>query len=93
MAIDMQFEAERKGGSITLDGSIPIYVRANGINEEYIFQFALNEKEIKDLMQELEKALKTFREMKRYYAERPLSGYKREMKELKKAIREKKCLK
>jgi len=49
----MNFEAEN---TATLDHSVPIIVRSN--NDEYIFQFALNKKEIKRLQRELKVALK-----------------------------------
>ena len=55
----MNFSAERE---MTLDNSVPIIIRhLSESAEEYIFQFALNEKEILQLQKELRKALKTIR--------------------------------
>jgi len=56
----MNFEADKNK---TLDNSVPIIVRSLGKNhEEYIFQFALNKKEILQLQKELKIALKLIKE-------------------------------
>jgi hypothetical protein len=56
----MKFEAK---SDTTLDNSIPIIVWHKSKNtEEYIFQFALNKKEILQLQKELKKALKIIEE-------------------------------
>lgn len=47
----------------TLDESVPIFVYSRKRHfEEYVFQFALNKKEIKRLQQELNRALKVLEE-------------------------------
>ena len=52
----MNFECDKYP---TLDGSYPIIVRSLGKeHEEYCFQFAVNKKEIRQLMVELNKALR-----------------------------------
>lgn len=56
----MEFEANH---NITLDNSVPILVHSDEIGE-YIFQFALNKKEILDLQSELKKALRMLKERK-----------------------------
>lgn len=56
----MKFEAQNDA---TLDNSIPIIVWHRSKNtEEYVFQFALNKKEILQLQKELKKALKIIEE-------------------------------
>jgi len=64
----MDFEADN---DTTLDESVPIIVRylskkeGRYDEEEYIFQFALNKKEIKQLQGELKKALKVIKALHR----------------------------
>jgi hypothetical protein len=56
----MLFDAKN---DVTLDNSVPIIVwHRNKNTEEYIFQFALNKKEILQLQKELKKALKIIEE-------------------------------
>ena len=52
----MRFEAEADQGNTTLDGSVPIIVRSN--DDEYMFQFACNLNELKDLKNEVNIAIK-----------------------------------